>query len=181
MTAPGHPTAGYQLLARACGDAIEHDRQNLTLYAPPGHPLHRLVCASGGTIHHQEADEGDVFMVRIINPIKFLAALAPEFEARARTARLPRETELGLSIDEVRCRLIYTRRGFRVRPDKLGRSYLTLSRSEFTRMALGHSSAHEALATGRIESSTQTALETAHHLFPLLQRWRPPWDDLPTP
>src|SRR5204863_3111054 len=40
LSVPGHPTANYQLLARACGDAMERDRQDLFFHAPPHHPLH---------------------------------------------------------------------------------------------------------------------------------------------
>jgi predicted acetyltransferase len=178
MTAPGHPTAGYQLLARACGDAIEHDRQNFTLDVPPGNSLHRLVCAAGGELQHQEARDGEVFMVKIISPLKLLTALAPELEARARQADVARDVELGLSVDGNRWRLVFTRRGFRVRPG-LGRSYLTLSRAEFTRMALGHHSAGELSAAGRLQASTHTAQELADVLFPAISLWRPPWDDLP--
>jgi predicted acetyltransferase len=179
MTTPGHATAHHQLLARACGDAIEHDRQDFALHAPPVHPLHRLVCASGGLLHNQEIEQGDVFMVKILDPPKFLAHLSPELDARARQANLPRETELGLSVDGVKWRLVYTRRGFRVRPGKLGRSYLVLNRAEFTRLALGHGSVRETAFAERLQASTQTALELANILFPQLPLWRPPWDDLP--
>src|SRR5262249_55236980 len=48
VTAPGHPTANYQLLARAARDAIEHDRQDLVLSAPPNHPLHQVMSEGGG-------------------------------------------------------------------------------------------------------------------------------------
>ncbi len=179
MTAPGHPTVAYQLLARACGDAIEHDRQDFALHALPSHPLHRLICDAGGQLHNQEAEYGEVFMVKIVNPTKFLALVSPELDARARQAGLARETELGLSVEGSKWRLVYTRRGFRVRSGKLGRSYLSLNRSEFTRLVLGHGSVSETAFAGRIQASTQTALELAEVLFPQAPLWRPPWDDLP--
>jgi predicted acetyltransferase len=177
-TTPGHPTANQQLLARACSDAIEHDRQELVLQSPPGHALHRLVVAAGGIHHHQEADQNEVFMVKIIDPLKFLALLAPELEARAKQAGLPRDTELGLQVEGAKWRLNYTRHGFRVRTGKLGRSYLTMNRAEFTRLALGHCRVPEAAFAGRIQHSTRNALELAETLFPQLPLWRPGWDDL---
>jgi predicted acetyltransferase len=179
FTAPGHAAAGYQLLARACAESIERDRQELTLCAPPTNTLHRLVCAAGGTFHHHEAAHGEVFMVRILKPIEFLQRLAPELEARAKAAGLPREAELGISIAGQNLRLVYTRRGFRVRSGTLGRSYLTLNRDEFTRLVLGHTAVREAAMEGRIGASTQTAIELAAALFPKLPFWRPPWDELP--
>jgi predicted acetyltransferase len=179
LTAPNHPTANQQLLARACSDAIEHDRQELVLNAPPNHALHRLIVAAGGVHQNQEADKNEVFMMKIIDPLKFLAILAPELECRAKHAGLARGTELGLQVDGAKWRLIYTHHGFRVRTGKLGRSYLTMNRAEFTRLALGHGRAQEAALAGRVQHSTHSALQLAEILFPQLPLWRPAWDDLP--
>jgi hypothetical protein len=66
-----------------------------------------------------------------------------------------------------------------VRTGALGRSYLTLNRDEFTRLALGHYAVHDMMAEDRIQASTQVAVELAAALFPKLPFWRPPWDDLP--
>jgi predicted acetyltransferase len=179
LSAPGHPTANYQLLARACGDAIEHDRQDLIFNAPPHHPLHRLICSVGGVHHNQESEQGEVFMVNIVDPPKFLSIIAPELESRAKLAGVPREAELGLQVDDAKWRLVYTRRGFRVRPGKLGRSHLTMNRAEFTRLALGHGRVRETAFAGRIQASTRAALDLAEVLFPSLPLWHPIWDDLP--
>ena len=179
LTAPGHPTANRQLLARACSDAIEHDRQDLVLNAPSDHELHRLVVAAGGIHHHQEAHQNEVYMMKIVDPVKFLGMLAPELESRAKQAGLPRGTELGLQVDGAKWRLVYSRHGFRVRLGKLGRSYLTMNRAEFTRLALGHGRARDAAFAGRMQNSTHNALDLADILFPQLPLWRPEWDDLP--
>ena len=154
FTTPGHPTANYQLLARACGDAIEHDRQDLILNAPPLHPLHRLVCAAGGVHHNQEAEHGEVYMANIVDPLKFLMAIGPELETCAKAASIPREAELGLQVDNASWRLIYTRRGFRVRSGKVGRNHLKLGLAEFTRLVLGHGQVREAAFAGRVQPST---------------------------
>lgn len=179
LTTPGHPTANYQLLARAAIDVIDHDRQDLFVNAPPNHPLHRLVGEAGGAYCHQEIDQQEVFMVKVVDPQKLLSLLAPELESRAKQAGLPRDTELGLSVDGAKYRLVSTRRGFRVRGGKLGRSYLTLNGTEFTRLVLGHNWVRETAFAGRIQPSTQTALDLAEALFPRLPLWRPVWDDLP--
>ncbi len=54
FAAPNHPTASQQLLARACSDTIEHDRQELFVHAPPDHELHQILTAAGGTNCRQE-------------------------------------------------------------------------------------------------------------------------------
>jgi predicted acetyltransferase len=179
FAAPNHPTAAQQLLARACSDIVEHDRQELFLHAPPNHELHKILTATGGTSCRQEMAQNEVFMMKIIDPLKFLNLLASEFEARAKSAGLPRGTELGLQVDDAKWRLVYSRHGFRVRQGKLGRSYLTLNRAEFTRLALGHGRVQDAAFAGRIQNSTRSALDLADILFPQLPFWRPSWDELP--
>jgi len=179
MTTPGHPTANYQLLARAARDVIEHDRQDLFLCAPPSHGLHRVMSEAGGVLCHQEADaQQEVYMVKVVDPLKFLAMIGPELEARAKQAGLARDTELGFSVDGTKWRLVYTRRGMRVRGGSLGRRYLTMNRAEFTRLMLGHGSVRETAFAGRIRASTQTALDLADALFPRLPLYRPVWDEL---
>jgi len=179
LSVPGHPTANYQLLARACGDAMERDRQDLFFHAPPHHPLHRLVCGAGGTLHNQESEQSEVFMVNVVDPQKFLTVLAPELESRAKSAGVSRESELGLQVDDAKWRLVYSRRGFRVRTGNLGRNYLTMNRAEFTRLVLGHGQVRETALAGRIQASSRAALDLAEALFPNLQLWFPIWDDLP--
>jgi hypothetical protein len=179
MTAPGHPTANHQLLARAAREVIEHDRQDLIVSAPASHPLHRVMTEAGGVLCHQEADtQQEVYMVKVVDPLKFVAMIGPELEARAKQAGLPREAELGFSVDGMKWRLAYTRRGIRVRGGSLGRSYLTMNRAEFTRLVLGHGSVQETAFSGRIQASTQTALDLADALFPRLPLYRPVWDEL---
>src|SRR5262249_15840876 len=155
LTAAGHPTAHYQLLARACSETIEHDRQGLTVHAPPGHGVHPLVQDAGGIHHNHESDQGEVFMVRVGDPLKLLAMLGPELDAGGRAAGVGRDAELGLEVDRAKWRLVYTRRGFRVRSGKLGRSYLSFNQAEFTRLVLGHGSVRETAFAGRLQASTQ--------------------------
>src|SRR5690606_20983721 len=179
LTAPDHPTAGVQLLARACADAIERNQQDIYLDAPPKSEVHDLVRSAGGIYNNQELDQGEVFMVRVLEPLKFLNLLRPELEVRSKRAGLSHGLELGLAVDDAKWQIAVTRRGIRARAGKLGRSYLTLNRAEFTRLVLGHASIFEAAEAGRIRASTRTALDVANVLFPQLDSWRPSWDDLP--
>jgi hypothetical protein len=61
----------------------------------------------------------------------------------------------------------------------VGRSYLKLSDDELARLLLGQSDPAEAVAAGRMDSSTQVALKLAGQLFPRTPLWCPMWDDLP--
>jgi ribosomal protein S18 acetylase RimI-like enzyme len=178
LTNPAYPTARYQLLARACADAIERRGSEIVLEAPCDDPLHRFVQSAGGIVQHREADGDEVFMVKLFDQVDFLTRLAPVIESRARSAGLSDTCELGLLIDGDRYVLTIGRRGTTVSRGRLGRSYIACNRCEFTRLLLGHSSPVDASAQGRMTASTQTALDLAEVLFPRLPAWRPPWDDL---
>jgi predicted acetyltransferase len=177
LTSPDHPAAAAQLLARACGDSIERNRQTIAVEAPPGDPLHRIVVEAGGMTNASESDGSEVQMVKILNPAQFVRAIEPELVERARAANLPPVCELGLFIEGTRQVLTVTRRGVRLSTGRLGRSYLALKDNEFTRMLLGHNDVVESVQQERIIPSTQIALETARALFPRLPLWRPKWDD----
>ena len=94
-------------------------------------------------------------------------------------ARLARPCELGLDVEGDRYQLVATRRSVKVsRPARLGRSHVKCNRAELTRLVMGHLDLDEAVAAGRLETSTRTALETARALSPQVPFWRPPLDDL---
>jgi GNAT superfamily N-acetyltransferase len=180
LTTPGHPTADYQLLARACAESVERDRRGLVVHAPPEHPLHALVVDAGGSFCNAEADHGEVFMMKIVEPMKLFAAISPELETRVKQAQWRRGTQLGLCVGTSKWRVAFTPRGIRIRSGPLGRHVLTMNRSEFTRLLFGHGDVRETVDAGRIRAATKAAIELAGELFPKLPLWRPTWDDLPT-
>jgi predicted acetyltransferase len=179
LASPDYPSTGMQLLARACGDLLERNRQRIVLEAPPEEPLHNLMVQAGGTFNRGESDGGEVLMVRVVNPAALVRALEAELVERARAAELPAPVELGFSVGGQKHVLTVTRRTARLSRGRLGRSYLTLKENEFTRLLLGHGDVAETAAGERIVPSTQTAIEIARILFPRQPLWRPSWDDLP--
>src|ERR1700676_4510897 len=74
---PAYPTAGPQLLARACADAIERDQHDLILESPPHDPLHKFLTDAGGQFHHHETDDQEVFMMRVSAPPGLCGRMAP--------------------------------------------------------------------------------------------------------
>ena len=178
MADPAHPTAARQLLARACGDAIERDCHSIMLHAPPESRLFELFERSGGANCRHEIHQGEVFMAKLLDPPGLLRMMCGELHARAEAAGLARPCELGLAAGAEKYRLVVSRRSVKLARGKLGRSYLRLSPAELTRLILGHLDASEAIACGRIQASTRGAAETARALFPRLHFWRSPWDDL---
>jgi predicted acetyltransferase len=178
LTDPAHPTAGAQLLARACADAIERDQQDIILEAPPQSPLHPFIAAAEGEFHHREANDQEVFMMRLIDTAALARRMAPQWAERMQASGISRQCELGLHVGEQKYRLSLGRRGVQFGAGRLGRNYISCNRAELTRLMMGHSDPVEAAALNRLTPSTQVALQLASTLFPRLPLWRPSWDDL---
>ena len=179
MTAPDRPRVAAELLARCCGDAIEHDRHCVLLHAPPCCPLFEIFDEAGGCGPPPPSEHGQVHMMRLLDPPKLLRQLSGEFERRVAQAHLPREFDLGLLVDGQKYQLEFGRDGVGVTSSRVGRSYLRLNVADFTRLVLGQFDWKAAIADDRLECSTALAGEAGRVLFPSLPLWRPPWDDLP--
>ena len=147
IAAPGRTDVGEALVARACSEAIEHDNHHMVLHAPADDPLQHLFRRSGGSFDHREVHQGEILMVKVLDPLNFLRQLCPELHRRADEARLTRPCELGLCIDEQRYRLTISRRSVKVSRQKARRS-LSCNAAEFTRLVLGHLDLEEASPGG---------------------------------
>ena len=177
MVASHHDTAAVELLARACGDAIERDFHPLRLDAPPDHPLHGLFVDAGGRHYRQSATDPPL-MVKLFQPAAFLAAHRSLWHAHAkRSLGLP--CELGIHLEGEKFRLLLGPRGARLERGRLGRSYLACDAAALTQLMLGDAGVQTLVKAARIEASTRIAEETATAVFPPLPLWRPPLDDLP--
>lgn len=173
-----HPGVKERLLARACGEAIEHDNHIVRIELSPNDPLWSAVEAAGGEVHRDEAYQGEVTMVKLFNPLEFLRRLLPTLHLRAQSSGLRRPAELGLVVGEQRLRVIATRRSVKVQKGPPGRSLLKLSEADYTRLLLGHIDVPTAVAEKRLQATTRAAVEWATVLFPRLPLWHPPMDDL---
>ena len=102
VTAPDRRKAAMELLARACGDAIEQDHRRISLHAPAGSPLlgyfrgerAGIVAATCGPAEHAE-----FCMARLLDPLGLLRMMCGVFVQRAAEAGLARPLELGLLVD----------------------------------------------------------------------------------
>ncbi|MFH1268463.1 MAG: GNAT family N-acetyltransferase [Planctomycetota bacterium] len=179
FTAPGHPMVASQLLARACRDAIERGCHTVSLEAPPNSRVDKLFRAAAGKHCQRGTDPSLVLMAKLLSPVKLLRALAGELHRRAEEAELARPVELGLAVDGKKYRLALTPERVEVVGRNLGRSYLRLNVADFTRLVLGRLDWDEALSDGRVEPSTNIALDAGRALFPTLPLWLLPLDNLP--
>jgi len=179
VTAADWPQAGTQLLARACRDAIEHDLHDVRLDAAPDSPLHDVLASAGGERYYHEVRNGEVFMVKLFEPLRFLTLLEASLQQRVRDSDFCLPVDLGINLDGQKFTLAARPRSVKLVPGKLGRSYLDCSRAQLSQLMLGHLDVPAAIRAGRLHASTRLAGEIAAVMFPQLPIWRPPWDELP--
>jgi GNAT superfamily N-acetyltransferase len=177
---PEFPGLEREILARVCAEAIENDRQEIVYESNAADPLHEAV--AGGESLVQGGDR--MIVARVFRPQELLTSLAPAVAERVAAEGIRETVELGLDAPGFRGSIIVAEakggpRQATVHPGRVGRSYLKLSDDELARLLLGQSDPAEAVAAGRMDSSTQVALKLAGQLFPRTPLWCPMWDDLP--
>jgi hypothetical protein len=177
MTA--NPRAETELLIRACHDACELDLHHVRFDAPPHHALHQVFVEAGGERFYHEADSGEVFLIKLFEPVGWLLQLGEMLQLRARQARLSLPCELAWRMGEKRYCLSIRQQAVHIREGKLTPRHLVCSPAEFVQMVLGHIDVRAAFDGGRFAGSHPSAIETASILFPKLPLWFSVWDDLP--
>ena len=178
QTAPQRSQVAVELLARCCRDAMEHDRQCVLLHSPPQYFLHDIILQAGGVHHYQAADEHEVLMARLLDPLILLRLLSGQLHARALAAGLPAAMALGFSVDGRHYRLCLSKDGCTATTGNPGPHQLSLNIADFTRMVLGELDWDCSIAEGRLQPSTMLAEQIGRALMPSLPLWRPPLDDL---
>ncbi len=175
MADPEFPGLEREILARVCAEAIENDRQEIVYEASASDPLHEAV--AGGASLVQGGDR--MIVAKVFRPLELLTSLAPGVAERVRADGVRETVELGLDAPGFRGSIIVADGQATVHAGRVGRSYLRLSDAELARLLLGQSDPAEAVAAGRMETSTQVAQKLAAQLFPRTPLWCPMWDDLP--
>ena len=178
VTAPGQEQAARQLLARACGDAIERDFHTVRLDAPAQHPLHSLFQAARGSRHRRHATDGHVLLAKLFDPMRMLSEMRSTLFENHCQAGGGREARIGLSIDGEKYCVEINQRQLRIGRGQLGRSYLACSSPDLAQLILGAVSLNEAVQQERVLGSTRIALEAAAAILPKVSLWIPPWDQL---
>ena len=177
LTVPGRKKVLIELLARACGDAIEQDQRQIALHGPANGPALDFFHCPPDPAQFAQREQTDVCMARLLDPLGLLRKLCCLFTQRATEAGLARPVELGLLVDGRKYQIDIVGSG-RATADTLGRSYLRLNVADFTRLVLGQLDLDQAVTEGRVEPSTALAHDAARVLFPRLPYWRPLLDDL---
>jgi len=172
---PEFPGLEREILARACAEAIENDRQEILYESSASDPLHQAVAGGESLVSANDR----MIVAKVFKPFDVLTATAPAVAARVAAAGVRDVVELGLDAPGFRGSIIVADGAATVHPGRSGRSYLKLSDDELGRLLLGQSDPIEAAAAGRLKASTQVAEKLAMQLFPRMPLWCPLWDDLP--
>ena len=176
VTVPDRRKVAMELLARACGDAIEQDHRRISLHAPAGSPLLGFFRGAAESSPHWTPEHSEFCMARLLDPLGLLRMMCGVFAQRAAEAGLGRPLGLGLLVDGRKYQ-IELAGGGRAEADTLGRNYLRLNVADFTRLVLGQLDWDQALIEGRVVPSTSLAHDAGRVLFPPLPFWRPMLDD----
>ena len=168
MTAPDRPRAAAELLARCCGDAIEHDRHCVLLHAPPGCPLFEIFDEAGGCGPLACAGPRRGVHDAAVGPAGAIAAAVRPVRSPRRGG--PPAAPVGLGPVGRRPEVptgAWGREGVAVTSQRVGRSYLRLNVADFTRLVLGQLDWDAAIADGRLECSTALARRGRPGVVPL--------------
>ncbi|MEX0792040.1 MAG: sterol carrier protein domain-containing protein [Pirellulaceae bacterium] len=176
VTNPEADHARAPLFARICGDLYEADRREVEFNNPASDPLHPLIRAAQTESPPRPFEQ---VLVRMHDPLKWLAEMGPRLHARAKAAGLSLPLDLGLLIGDEKYALHFNNRRAILTDGKLGRSYLGLDLGQLVRLMLGDLCLKTALAREQITASTQLAQTLAETLFPYQPPWFPPLEDLP--
>lgn len=188
VTENGREDVARHLAARVCADASEQGGWMVRCDAPPDHALHALLRDAGGRLVSEQQIDGELFMVKLLDPLALLRRLADSLTLRAKAAELPRPVRLGLELRSSggrgtsglveRLCIQIGPRSTRIETGTPCRHSVVLRYGDLAPLLLEDSTAEELLATGRMRATTRTARRIAIGLFPTARWWRPPLDDL---
>ncbi len=179
LVQPGHPTASRQLLSRICADAIERDRNSVSLHASFDEPMHAIITAANGPSPSNRALVRKRVMVCVPRHDVLVHSLGPELCHRAASAEIALPIEIGLVINERHYQLSLSDRRAKLISGKIGENHLICSRKTWVRLLLGSVDASSALLAEKLTASTPSARRYAEVLFPAVPLWHSPWADLP--
>lgn len=179
LVQPGHPTATRLLVSRICADAIERDRNSVSLHASFNEPMHTIIAAARGPSPSDHTLVRKRVMVCVPRHDVLVDYLGPEFCQRVTEAEISTPIEIGLAIDNRHYRLSLYNRRAKLTSGKIGENYLICSRKTWVRLLLGSMDASSALFAEKLTASTPSARRYAEVLFPTVPLWHSPWADLP--
>jgi hypothetical protein len=184
ITDTRRPEVAETLLARFCADAIEQNRYQIRLDAPPDSPLavYFLSDPSRGDKTRQPADgferDEPVVMVRSFGHRLIARRLHGLLVQRWVRAGGDLPCELGFHVEGQPWLLRVTETQCDLLSEGSASRYVQCSSADLLRMLLGSLDIEAAVADRRIVADSPTALAAVQTLLPPVPLWLPPLDDL---
>ena len=179
ITLPGHRSAAVPLLAHACRDAMERNRDTIALHAPPTHPLHELMITAGGSWRTPTDDAAGVPVIKVLQPSSLVRRLYPRLHEAAKEAGLSCPLHLGLKIDGQPHRFTLSRRSARLVAESPEQVDLRCSGEQFSRLLLGCLDVRRACEERTLSVAKKSVTAVLAALFPTFVYWKSPLDDWP--
>ncbi len=183
ITDARRPDVAEPVLARFCADAMEQNRYQIRLDAPPDSPLgdyfppavHRF-----DEFHPDDRRTRDepVLMVRSLGNRMLVRHLHGLLVRRLSQASAELPCELGFCVEGQQHLLRITEMDSDLIAEYPARGRMTCSNDDLLRLLLGSLDIGAAAAEHRIVPDSQATLETLQTLFPPVPLWFPPLDDL---
>jgi ribosomal protein S18 acetylase RimI-like enzyme len=178
FTRGGDPLVALHLLDRVCADAIEQNREYVTLHAPADSPLHELAIAAGGAYTGLSDGPtaprpplpGIIHLAKILDPHRCLTAASEELWTRWHCRADHEPGKLVLQIGDDALQLTASRRCVRVdevEGGELAPDARALSRQELAAAIFGRGLARTADLPPTFDRT----------FFPRTPTWISPFDD----
>jgi predicted acetyltransferase len=175
---PEFARSAPRLLVRACQDAIERDHHALAMHTPASDPLHELVVTAGGTWPVKDRAAGPSLMLKLLDPARWIEAIFPILNRRAKHSGLPRPLQLCFDTHDEQFRLVITRRKSRLVADERVHADIHCDKSTFAALLLGNLNVAKAVAAGRLSVTDELTLRRLNALFPPSLFWQSLFDTL---
>ncbi|MBN1588256.1 MAG: GNAT family N-acetyltransferase [Pirellulales bacterium] len=178
LTTPGRRAAAVPLLARLCREAMEKDRSQIVLHAPPDDHLHSLFRLAGGRTEDRQPDGGQVLMARVLAPAKLLRQMEPELLHRAEDAGLKLPFQWSIGLDRRGYLVTVDARGVTVTAGRHDEHWFCVAGHDLAPLVLGQLDWAAACKSGRVIVSGNRMRQAGSILFPRFSLWCPPLDSL---
>ena len=176
MTLPGYTAARPLLVARACRDAIDRGHHFVSLHTPASDPLHELLVTSGGSWQADTAATGGLWMVKLLDPPRWIDRFYPILHQRAREAGISSSQELLLGVDSTMHRLTLTRRSSRLETVPEQKPDVRCDWHAFQDLLTSNLTCLDAVADNRLETKDAHVSHILASLFPPKLFWQSPFE-----
>jgi predicted acetyltransferase len=176
MTLPGYSATRPMMMARACRDAIDRGHHFVSLHTPATDPLHELLVTAGGNWLSDNAATGGVWMLKLLDPERWVERFYPILHQRAREAGIGGSQELDFAVGDADYRLTLTRRSSRLVPIPRRQPDVHCDWRTFQDLLMSNLISADAVADNRLRADDTNVLRTLAALFPSKLFWQSPFE-----